>query len=99
MIIMKRIEIFGTGCDNCQRLETKVRSAIKLLGIDADIEKIEDFETIIRRDISKTPGLAIDGKIVSLGRVPSVEEIIEMINGKDGNEIAPIDTNPPSDRH
>ena len=96
---MKRIEIFGTGCDNCQRLETKVRSAIKLLGIDADIEKIEDFETIIRRDISKTPGLAIDGKIVSLGRVPSVEEIIEMINGKDGNEIAPIDTNPPSDRH
>jgi small redox-active disulfide protein 2 len=88
---MKIIEIFGIGCENCQRLEVKVRAAVKKLGIEADIKKIEDFETIIRKGITKTPGLAIDGRIVSLGRVPSVEEIIDMINSKDGDGITSSD--------
>ncbi len=89
---MRKIEIFGTGCDTCRRLETKVRTAIEHLGIEANIEKIEDFEMFIRRGITSTPGLIIDGKIVSLGKAPSVEEIIEMINGKDREVTSPLAT-------
>ncbi|MFA5311873.1 MAG: MTH895/ArsE family thioredoxin-like protein, partial [Methanomassiliicoccales archaeon] len=73
------IEIFGTGCANCARLERNVREVVAKLGIQADIFKIEDFETLIRRGITATPGLVIDDVIVSLGRVPQVAEIEEMI--------------------
>ncbi len=79
---MVKIEIFGTGCENCRRLEANVRTAIGRLGIDAEIVKIEDFEAFIRRGITATPGMAIDHETVSLGRVPSVEEIIEMLRGR-----------------
>jgi len=88
---MKMIEIFGTGCENCQRLELIVRGAVNRLSIEADIRKIEDLETVIRRDVTKTPGLACDGEVVSLGRVPSMEEIIEPINGKAGKEKKSLD--------
>jgi len=73
------IEIFGMGCNNCERLKKNVQSAVDELGIVAQIIKVEDFEMLIRKGISMTPGLVIDGEIRSMGRVPSVEEIKEMI--------------------
>ncbi|MBI0583204.1 MAG: TM0996/MTH895 family glutaredoxin-like protein [Methanomassiliicoccus sp.] len=79
---MVKIEIFGLGCENCERLESRVKAAVEQLGIDANIEKIEDFETFVRRGITATPGLAVDENIFSLGRVPSVDEIIGMLRKK-----------------
>lgn len=74
-----KIEIFGIGCGNCTLLETRTRKAVERLGIKAEILKVEDFETFIRRGITETPGMAIDGEIVSTGRVPTLEEINELL--------------------
>ena len=89
------IEIFGTGCENCKRLEKNVRGAVDELCLEAKIIKVTDFEAFIRRGIKATPGLAIDGEVVSMGRVPNVEEIREILEGKrtesqtaSGGEIA-----------
>ncbi len=76
---MTKIEIFGLGCENCTRLEENIREAIKKLGIAADVVKIDDFEMIIRKGVKVTPGLVIDGELVSMGRVPDVEEITHML--------------------
>lgn len=76
---MVLIEIFGAGCEDCARLESKVKSAVERLGLKADIYIIEEFEILLKRDIISTPGLAIDRKIVSMGRVPTVDEIIELL--------------------
>lgn len=84
-----RIEIFGIGCKNCKRLEENAKLAISELGIHAEIIKVEDFEMFIRRGITATPGLAIDGEVVSLGRVPGVEEIKELIRAKNGGAAPP----------
>ena len=73
------IEIFGLGCSNCERLMNNAQRAVDELGIEAQIIKVEDFEMLIREGITMTPGLVIDGEIRSMGRVPSVEEIKEMI--------------------
>ena len=73
------IEIFGMGCNNCERLMNNVKKAIDELRFDAQIIKVEDFEMLIRKGITMTPGLVIDGEIRSMGRVPSVEEIKEML--------------------
>ena len=96
---MTKIEIFGLGCENCKRLEENVRKAVGELGIAAEVVKIEDFEMMIRKGVKMTPGLAIDDELVSMGRVPDVKEITQML--KDGvslEETSQIEilTGPPS---
>ncbi len=79
-----RIEICGLGCENCRRLESNARAAIKDLGISAEVIKIEDFEELVRRGIKFTPGLVVDGKIVSMGRLLTVDTIKEILGRGDG---------------
>jgi small redox-active disulfide protein 2 len=83
--------VLGTGCTKCKLLESAVLQAVNELGLDIEVVKIDDFEQIIRRGLMMTPGLIIDDEIVAAGRVPSVEEIIDMINSKVGDEITSLD--------
>jgi small redox-active disulfide protein 2 len=73
------IEILGMGCNNCERLKNNVKKAVDEMGVEARIIKVEDFEILIRKGITMTPGLVIDGEIRSMGRVPSVDEIEGML--------------------
>lgn len=70
-----KIQIFGPGCMNCKSLEQRARQAATELGIPAEFEKVTDYLQIAESGILRTPGLAINGQIVSQGRVNSVEEI------------------------
>jgi small redox-active disulfide protein 2 len=74
-----KIEVFGTGCAKCKRLEENVRKAVKEAGVTADVVKVQDLDKIIDRGIMLTPALAIDGEEVAVGRVPSVDEIKRML--------------------
>jgi small redox-active disulfide protein 2 len=79
--MVSKIEVLGTGCAKCKRLEKNVREAAKDLGLDIEVIKIDDFEEIVRRGLMMTPGLIIDGQTVAVGRVPGVDEIKAMIAG------------------
>ena len=70
-----RIQILGTGCPKCKALTANAQKAIEELGIDVEIEKIEDIREIMKFNILMTPGLAIDGEVKSVGKVLSPEEI------------------------
>ena len=72
---MKKIEVLGPGCNNCVRLEKNAREAVALAGIDAEITKVTDYAEIMAYGIMSTPGLVIDGKVVSYGRIPSPGDI------------------------
>ncbi len=72
---MKKIQVLGTGCAKCKKLEENVALAIKNLGLDYEIEKITDIKDILNYGIMMTPGLGIEGKIVSSGRLLNVREI------------------------
>ena len=78
--MVRKIEVLGTGCTKCKLLESAVLQAVKELGLDIEVVKIDDFEQIIRRGLMMTPGLIIDGEIAAAGRVPSVQEIKSMIS-------------------
>ena len=72
---MKTIEVLGPGCNNCARLEKNAREAVAMAGVDAEIVKVTDYGQIMSYGIMSTPGLVIDGKVVSYGRVPSAGDI------------------------
>ena len=74
-----KVQILGSGCPNCKRLEENAREAIKALGIEAEIEKITDIDQIMNFGVMMTPGLAIDGVVKSSGKVLSKEQIMELL--------------------
>jgi len=76
---MIEIEVLGTGCAKCRRVLKNVEKAISSTGIEAKVSKVEDLNEITRRGVLMTPGLAINGEIKAMGRIPSVREIIEML--------------------
>ena len=73
------IKILGTGCPKCKLLEEYVKKAIETSGIDATVEKITDINKIIEYGIMSTPGLVIDEKVVSSGKILSIQEIVTKI--------------------
>lgn len=73
------IKILGTGCPNCRTLESRAKEAALQLNLEANFEKVEDIEKIISYGIMKTPALVINENVVVSGRVPSVEEIKEIL--------------------
>lgn len=69
------IKILGTGCPNCLKLEASARIAAKELGIDAEIVKVTDIVDISAYGILRTPGLVVDEKVVSYGKVLNPAEV------------------------
>jgi small redox-active disulfide protein 2 len=72
---VRLIEVFGPGCNNCKRVEANAREAVANAGVEAEIRHIVDYREIATRGVMQTPGPAIDGVMVSTGRVPSASDI------------------------
>ena len=73
------IKILGIGCKNCVNLAKNMEEALKELGMEATITKVTDMKDIAKYGIMRTPGLVIDEKVVSYGKVASTEEITELL--------------------
>ena len=76
---MLTIKVLGPGCQNCQNLATSTARAVNALSIEAKIEKVTDYAEIKKYMILATPGLVINEKVVSAGRVPSEAEITSFL--------------------
>lgn len=74
-----KIQILGTGCPKCKKLTENAEAAAKELGIEFEIEKVADINQIMSFGVMMTPALAIDGKVVSAGKVLGVDEIKQLI--------------------
>lgn len=74
-----KIQVLGTGCAKCHKLEANVRAAVAELGSDAQVEKVEDVAAITSYGVMMTPALAIDGDVKIMGKVPGVEEIKRLL--------------------
>ncbi len=73
------IKILGSGCNNCVRLEANARKAAEELGIEAEFVKVKDMADIAAYGIMRTPGLVVDEKVVSFGKVLNPEDIKPLI--------------------
>lgn len=73
------IKILGPGCRNCVQLEQAARQAATELGVDATFEKVTDYVDILSYSITGTPGLVVDEHVVVSGRVPTADEVRELL--------------------
>ncbi|MEI6057222.1 MAG: thioredoxin family protein [Lentisphaerota bacterium] len=70
-----KIQILGTGCAKCKKLAETTEEAAKALGIQYELEKVTDIVKIMQLGVMMTPALVVDGKVKSIGKVPSVDEV------------------------
>jgi len=76
---MTKIEVLGPGCYNCYLLEQAAREAVELAGVEAEIVKVTDYAGIAAYRVLHTPGLVIDGRVVSAGRIPAAADIAQWL--------------------
>jgi small redox-active disulfide protein 2 len=75
------IEVLGSGCPNCQAVERNVRQALAAAGLEAEVRHVTDWAEIAGRGVLSTPGLVIDGTVVSAGRVPTPDQVAAWLRG------------------
>jgi len=76
---MMKIEVLGTGCAKCKRLLANLQEAVKDLGVEAEVVKVDSIDQIVERGVLSTPALFIDGRMRMAGRVPTVDELRRII--------------------
>jgi small redox-active disulfide protein 2 len=77
---MKKLQVLGPGCPKCEELAKRTEEAAKALGVDYELEKIKDLNQMMALGVFMTPALVVDGQVKSLGKVPSQEELKQMIS-------------------
>jgi len=75
-----KLEVLGTGCPKCKKTFSNAEEAVKDLGVDAEVTKVYETSEITERGVALTPALALDGEVKISGKIPSVEEIKDLIN-------------------
>ena len=75
-----KIEILGMGCPKCKQLTANAEAAVKELKLQAEISKVTDIDKITGYGVMMTPALAVDGKVVSVGKVLAKDEIKKLIS-------------------
>jgi small redox-active disulfide protein 2 len=74
-----KIEILGTGCAKCNRLEQTAKSAADKLGVPYELEHVKDIREFAKRGVVFTPALAVDGKVLVAGKVPAEAEVSRLL--------------------
>jgi len=75
-----KIEILGTGCTKCNALEKVAKQAVAKVGGFHSVEKVEDIQRIMDYGVVSTPGLVMDGEVVSTGKLLNVDEVVSLMN-------------------
>jgi small redox-active disulfide protein 2 len=79
MATTTKVQVLGVGCSKCKALEEKVRLLVATHQLNVDIEKVTDFQEIMKYGIMNTPGLVINGVVKSVGILPKDSQLLQWI--------------------
>ena len=74
------IKVLGPGCPKCKQIEKVVREVLAETGVNASVEKVTDIKTIAEFGVFGTPAVVVDGKVKSMGKIPTKEQVKSWIN-------------------
>jgi small redox-active disulfide protein 2 len=69
------VKILGPGCANCRKLEAVAREAVAAAGLQAEVLKVKDMAAIMEYELTSTPGLVVNERLVCSGRIPTIAEV------------------------
>ena len=75
------IKVLGTGCKKCKATKEAIRQVVDELGLEANLDEVTDMDEILKYNVMATPGVVVDGKVVSKGKVPKKKEIEGWLKG------------------
>jgi small redox-active disulfide protein 2 len=76
---MLKLQVLGTGCPKCKRLEAQTQAAAQATGIEYELVKVTNMDEIMAFGVMMTPALVINGEVKVVGKVPSVSEIQKLL--------------------
>ena len=76
---MKKIEVLGSGCPKCRKLEAMVRDAVAKHGLEAKVTHVKDMAKILEYGVMLTPALVVDGELKTSGKLPSEAELLKAL--------------------
>ena len=74
-----KLQVLGPGCPKCAKLAENARAAVEQSGLEATVEKVTDINQITSFGVMMTPALVVDGQVKVVGKVPSAEEIKDLL--------------------
>ncbi|MDY0213452.1 MAG: thioredoxin family protein [Desulfuromonadaceae bacterium] len=77
--MMMKIQILGTGCPKCEKLAANAKKAADNLGLNYEMEKVTELNQIMEFGVMSTPALAVDGKVLVVGKVPNPAELEKLL--------------------
>jgi len=77
---MKKIQVLGSGCKNCETTAKLIQIAADEAGVKIELEKVTDIAEIMRHGIMSTPGVIVDGKVVHAGGLPGPDQVRKWVS-------------------
>lgn len=77
---MIKVQILGANCNKCNKLYQLTKQVVKENNIEAEVIKVEDIQEILKHNVMMTPCLVVNGKVKSVGKIPSIDDLKELIN-------------------
>ena len=77
-----KIQVLGTGCHKCTKLTEAVEAAAQEIGLDYELEKVTEIKQILELNVMMTPALAIDGEVMLLGKVATIDELKNIFSNR-----------------
>lgn len=91
MSVIKSVKVLGLGCKSCHLMFENTKAAVKNLGMDIEVEYVTDVQEIMKYGVMSMPGLVINEKAVSAGKVlksGDIEKILNKTGGRKNHENA-----------
>jgi small redox-active disulfide protein 2 len=76
---MLTIKVLGSGCANCKKVEAIARQAVANMGVEAEVIKVTEYADMMEYNIMSTPGLVINEKLVSAGKIPTEAQVVSWL--------------------
>lgn len=77
---LQSIKVLGAGCKSCHEMYENTKAALQSAGVDIEVEYITDMEKVMGYGVMSMPGLVVNEKVVSMGKVLKSADVEKLLH-------------------